>query len=100
MKTYWRMWLKLQVNGSGQFVGVAEMIGNVDFNKSMDFWQLDKWSGFFPVKWHIVKDIPNSLLRHILLENNENRPVTYTRDTQEVMNFCFIVNGHWYPISV
>uniref|UniRef100_A0A7C9DNL6 YTH domain-containing family protein n=2 Tax=Opuntia streptacantha TaxID=393608 RepID=A0A7C9DNL6_OPUST len=78
------IFLFFSVNGSGQFVGVAEMIGKVDFNKSMDFWQLDKWSGFFPVKWHIVKDIPNSQLRHILLENNENRPVTYTRDTQEV----------------
>lgn len=78
------IFLFFSVNGSGQFVGVAEMTGNVDFNKNMDFWQLDKWSGFFPVKWHIVKDIPNSQLRHILLENNDNRPVTYTRDTQEI----------------
>lgn len=72
------------MNGSGQFLGVAEMMGQVDFNKNMDFWQLDKWNGFFPVKWHIVKDLPNSLLRHIILENNENRAVTYSRDTQEV----------------
>ncbi|XP_021756661.1 YTH domain-containing family protein 2-like isoform X1 [Chenopodium quinoa] len=78
------IFLFFSVNGSGQFVGVAEMTGQVDFNKNMDFWQLDKWSGFFPVKWHIVKDIPNSQLRHIILENNENRPVTYTRDTQEI----------------
>lgn len=78
------IFLFFSVNGSGQFVGVAEMMGKVDFNKNMDFWQLDKWSGFFPVKWHIVKDVPNSQLRHILLENNDNRPVTYTRDTQEV----------------
>lgn len=75
------------MNGSGQFLGVAEMIGQLDFNKNMDFWQLDKWNGFFPVKWHIVKDLPNSLLRHIILENNENRPVTYSRDTQEVSSF-------------
>ncbi|XP_021720560.1 YTH domain-containing family protein 2-like isoform X2 [Chenopodium quinoa] len=78
------IFLFFSVNGSGQFVGVAEMTGKVDFNKNMDFWQLDKWSGFFPVQWHIVKDIPNSQLRHIILENNENRPVTYTRDTQEI----------------
>ncbi|XP_074309282.1 uncharacterized protein LOC141643856 [Silene latifolia] len=78
------VFLFFSVNGSGQFVGVAEMLGKVDFNKSKDFWQLDKWSGYFPVKWHIVKDIPNTQLRHILLENNENRPVTYTRDTQEI----------------
>ncbi|KAK6159655.1 hypothetical protein DH2020_003036 [Rehmannia glutinosa] len=29
-------------------------------------------------------DVPNTLLRHIILENNENRPVTYSRDTQEI----------------
>ena len=69
------------------------MVGPVDFNKDMDFWQLDKWSGFFPVKWHIVKDIPNSQLRHITLENNENRSVTYTRDTQEVFFFNPLLSG-------
>ncbi|KAK3011009.1 hypothetical protein RJ639_011913, partial [Escallonia herrerae] len=78
------VFLFFSVNGSGQFVGVAEMIGRVDFDKNMDFWQLDKWSGFFPVKWHILKDIPNTQLRHIILENNDCRPVTYTRDTQEI----------------
>ncbi|XP_076883882.1 uncharacterized protein LOC143532837 [Bidens hawaiensis] len=78
------VFLFFSVNGSGQFVGVAEMVGPVVFEKNMDFWQLDKWSGFFPVKWHLIKDIPNSQLRHIILENNDNRPVTYTRDTQEV----------------
>ncbi|KAK9070971.1 hypothetical protein SSX86_009539 [Deinandra increscens subsp. villosa] len=79
-----KIFLFFSVNGSGQFVGVAEMMGPVDYEKNMDFWQLDKWNGFFPVKWHIVKDVPNTLLRHIILENNDNRPVTYTRDTQEV----------------
>ncbi|KAK6157015.1 hypothetical protein DH2020_011263 [Rehmannia glutinosa] len=78
------VFLFFSVNGSGQFVGVAEMIGQVDFSKNMDFWQLDKWNGFFPIKWHIIKDVPNTLLRHIILENNENRPVTYSRDTQEI----------------
>lgn len=73
-----------QVNASGQFCGVAEMIGRVDFNKNMDFWHQDKWNGFFPVKWHIIKDAPNLQFRHILLENNENKPVTNSRDTQEV----------------
>ncbi|PON48769.1 YTH domain containing protein [Parasponia andersonii] len=76
--------LFFSVNGSGQFVGVAEMAGQVDFNKDMDFWQVDKWNGFFPVRWHIVKDIPNTQLRHIILENNDNKPVTFTRDTQEI----------------
>ncbi|XP_015574443.1 YTH domain-containing protein ECT3 isoform X1 [Ricinus communis] len=78
------VFLFFSVNASGQFCGVAEMIGGVDFNNKMDFWQQDKWNGFFPVKWHIIKDVPNPQLRHIILENNENKPVTNSRDTQEV----------------
>ncbi|KAI3523535.1 hypothetical protein L1887_01732 [Cichorium endivia] len=78
------VFLFFSVNTSGQFVGVAEMVGPVDFNKSLEYWQQDKWIGCFPVKWHIVKDVPNTLLKHIILENNENKPVTNSRDTQEV----------------
>jgi len=76
--------ISLQVNGSGQFCGVAEMIGPVDFDMSVDYWQNDRWSGQFPVKWHIVKDVPNNLVRHIILGNNEDKRVTNSRDTQEV----------------
>ena len=39
-------------------------------------------SGKFQVRWIYVKDVPNSQLRHIRLENNENKPVTNSRDTQ------------------
>ncbi|XP_070026829.1 YTH domain-containing protein ECT2-like isoform X2 [Nicotiana sylvestris] len=78
------VFLLFSVNASGQFVGLAEMIGPVDFDKTVEYWQQDKWNGCFPVKWHIVKDVPNSTLRHITLENNENKPVTNSRDTQEV----------------
>lgn len=78
------IFLLFSVNTSGQFVGIAEMLGPVDFNKSLEYWQQDKWVGCFPVKWHIVKDVPNSMLKHITLENNENKPVTNSRDTQEV----------------
>lgn len=78
------LFLFFSVNASGQFCGVAEMVGRVDFNKNMDFWQQDKWTGSFPVKWHIIKDVPNPQLRHIILENNDNKPVTNSRDTQEV----------------
>ncbi|KAL5700745.1 YT521-B-like domain [Ranunculus cassubicifolius] len=78
------VFLFFSVNASGQFCGVAEMIGPVDFNKDMNFWQQDKWSGSFPVKWHIIKDVPNTNFRHIILENNENKPVTNSRDTQEI----------------
>ncbi|EYU26196.1 hypothetical protein ABFS82_07G001400 [Erythranthe guttata] len=78
------IFLFFSVNASGQFCGVAEMTGPVDFHRDMDFWQQDKWSGSFPVKWHIIKDLPNSNFRHIILENNENKPVTNSRDTQEI----------------
>ncbi|KAL0717132.1 hypothetical protein Bca4012_066454 [Brassica carinata] len=78
------IFLFFSVNASGQFVGLAEMTGPVDFDTNVDYWQQDKWTGSFPLKWHIVKDVPNSLLKHITLENNENKPVTNSRDTQEV----------------
>ncbi|KAM7271159.1 hypothetical protein ACFE04_030373 [Oxalis oulophora] len=79
------IFLFFSVNTSGQFVGLAEMTGPVDFQKSVEYWQQDnKWAGSFSVKWHIVKDIPNNSLRHITLEYNESKPVTNSRDTQEV----------------
>ncbi|CAL9109998.1 unnamed protein product [Musa acuminata var. zebrina] len=78
------VFLFYSVNASGQFCGLAEMVGPVDFDQDMDFWQQDKWSGSFPVKWHVIKDVSNASLRHIILENNENKPVTNSRDTQEI----------------
>jgi hypothetical protein len=78
------IFLFFSVNASGQFCGVAEMIGSVDFENDANYWQQDRWSGQFPVKWHIIKDVPNSRFRHILLENNDNKPVTHSRDSQEV----------------
>ncbi|NP_001167919.1 uncharacterized protein LOC100381631 [Zea mays] len=78
------IFLFFSVNSSGHFCGVAEMIGPVNFDKSVDYWQNERWNGQFPVKWHIVKDVPNNIVRHIILENNENKRVTNSRDTQEV----------------
>ncbi|KAL8242878.1 hypothetical protein R6Q59_013180 [Mikania micrantha] len=78
------VFLFFSVNASGQFCGVAEMVGPVDFVNDAEYWQQDRWSGQFLVKWHIIKDVPNSRFRHILLENNDNKPVTHSRDSQEV----------------
>lgn len=78
------IYLLFSVNGSGHFCGVAQMISEVDTNTSTGVWAQDKWKGRFDVKWIYVKDVPNSQLRHIRLENNENKPVTNSRDTQEV----------------
>ncbi|GFO44889.1 yth domain-containing family protein 2-like protein [Plakobranchus ocellatus] len=78
------VYLIFSVNGSGHFCGIAQMMSPVDYNKSAGVWAQDKWKGQFTVKWVYVKDVPNSQLRHIRLENNENKPVTNSRDTQEV----------------
>lgn len=77
-------YLFFSVNASGHFCGVAQMMSSVDTSKQSGVWAQDKWKGLFKVKWLYVKDVPNNQLRHIRLENNENKPVTNSRDTQEV----------------
>jgi hypothetical protein len=79
------IYLLFSVNGSGHFCGMAQMLTGVDYsNTSSSVWVQDKFKGQFKVKWIYVKDVPNGQLRHIRLENNENKPVTNSRDTQEV----------------
>lgn len=78
------LYLLFSVNGSGHFCGVAEMRSPVDYNAYAGVWSQDKWKGKFEVKWIFIKDVPNNQLRHIRLENNDNKPVTNSRDTQEV----------------
>ncbi|KAH9821229.1 YTH domain family protein 3 [Melampsora americana] len=79
------IYLLFSVNASGHFCGMAEMLTAVDYNTSSKVWAQDKWKGIFKVRWVFVKDIPNNALRHIKLNNTpENKPVTSSRDTQEV----------------
>lgn len=78
------MYLLYSVNGSGHFCGVAEMKSEVEYDIETGIWSQEKWKGKFAVKWYYVKDVPNNALRHIRLENNDNKPVTNSRDTQEV----------------
>lgn len=78
------VYLFFSVNGSGHFCGMAQMVSPVDYNCNSSVWSQDKWKGQFRVRWIYVKDVPNVQLRHIRLENNENKPVTNSRDTQEV----------------
>lgn len=49
-------------------------------DEPLAIWQ----AGHVPVKWHLVVDVPGTLLEHILLTNNDRKPVTVSRDTQEV----------------
>ena len=79
------IFLFFSVNASGQFSGMARMESAIDYNKKVGCWAQDKWSGTFAIQWVFIKDIPNNLFRHILLANNENKPVTNSRDTQEIM---------------
>ncbi|XP_060517021.1 YTH domain-containing family protein 3 [Cylas formicarius] len=78
------VYLFFSVNGSGHFCGMAQMVSSVDYNASSSVWSQDKWKGQFKVRWIYVKDVPNVQLRHIHLENNDNKPVTNSRDAQEV----------------
>lgn len=80
------IYLLFSVNGSGHFCGMAQMVTAVDYNSNSSVWSQDKWKGTFRVRWVYVKDVPNSQLRHIRLENNDNKSVTKSRDTQEVPN--------------
>ncbi|CAG8442724.1 6539_t:CDS:10 [Ambispora leptoticha] len=78
------IYLFFSVNASGHFCGMAQMLTPVDYTTSSSVWAQDKWKGVFKVKWIFVKDIPNAQLRHIRVVNNENKPVTNSRDTQEL----------------
>ncbi len=64
---------------------MAEMMSPLDYEHKTDVWQMSgKWQGKFEVKWIYVKDVPNQQFRNIRLENNDNKPVTNSRDTQEI----------------
>lgn len=99
------VYLFFSVNGSGHFCGVARMVSAVDYGASSSVWAQDKWKGQFRVRWIYVKDVPNSQLRHIRLENNENKPVTNSRDTQEVpydkgVNVLKIIHSYTHTTSI
>lgn len=80
------IYLFFSVNASGHFCGMAEMLTPVDYTRSSTVWASDKWKGVFKVRWLFVRDIPNTNLRHIRLNNTQERkPVTNSRDTQELL---------------
>lgn len=80
------LFLLFSVNASGHFCGVAEMLTPIDYSSNSNVWvQEGKWKGTFKVKWIYVKDVPNNKLRHIRLTNTtECKPITQSRDTQEL----------------
>ena len=61
------------------------MASDVTFGEKVAHWaQSEKWSGFFKVEWLFVKDVPNREFKSIIIPSNESKPVTNSRDTQEV----------------
>jgi len=79
------VYMFFSVNRSGCFCGMAQMISNYYKERHFGSWVQDgKWQGSFIVKWIYVKDIPNKDLKDIQLPNNDSRPVTFSRDTQEI----------------
>ena len=92
--------INISVNGSGQFVGVTKMVSEVNFTEKFAQWtQEGKWMGKFKVEWLYIKDIPNREFKSIIVPTNENKPVTNTRDAQEVpyaqgMTMLKIFNGY------
>lgn len=43
-----------------------------------------RWKGEFPVEWLLIKDVPNRFFQHLKIPSNEYKPVTNSRDTQEI----------------
>ena len=79
------LFLFFSMNGSGRFVGVAKMTSEVDENMIFEYWAMDDvWKGLFQVEWVFIKDVPNKFLKDIKLSNNGFKPVTNSRDTQEI----------------
>ena len=61
--------LKRVVN-SGQFTGVAQMVGEVRFNMIFNYWWEElKWSGNFPVKWIYVKDLHHDIVSNLSVDD-------------------------------
>jgi len=84
-KSEYPIYLLFSVNSSGHFVGVAQMISTVDFEKNFPGWgQSHKWKGLFKISWVYIKDVPNRELRHLKNEHNDGKPVPNSRDCQEV----------------
>lgn len=63
------IYLFFSVNGSGKFCGVAQMISAVDYDTQCNIWTENHWTGCFRLQWLLVKDVPNRVLRHIILKS-------------------------------
>ncbi|CCK69586.1 mRNA-binding phosphate metabolism regulator KNAG_0C04850 [Huiozyma naganishii CBS 8797] len=80
-----KMFLLFSVNGSGKFCGIAEMVTDLQLDLDTVLWDdRNKYGSAFKVRWLVVRDVHNKCLKRFLLPNNEMKPVTNSRDTQEI----------------
>lgn len=80
-----KIFLFFLVNSLGKFCGVSQMRDCIDYNKTSDVWcEQTRWKGIFPVEWLLIKDVPNKFFQHLKVPANEFKPVTNSRDTQEI----------------
>lgn len=84
-KNQYPILLFFSVNGSGRFVGVAQMISDLQYNTNFMLWdKKEEWKGFFFVMWIFIKDIPNKILKNITNELNEGKSVVESRNVEEI----------------
>ncbi|KAL6937544.1 hypothetical protein ACO0RG_004055 [Hanseniaspora osmophila] len=78
--------LFFSVCGSGSFCGVSKMMSDIKSKKeSKDLWNHKQiWTRDFEVKWLVSKVVPNRCFKHLSNPQNENKPVSQSRDTQVI----------------
>ncbi|KAH3671468.1 hypothetical protein WICMUC_004600 [Wickerhamomyces mucosus] len=83
-----RIFLFFSVNGSGKFSGIAEMRSEINSLSNTDcqpIWVDNaKYKGSFEIQWIFIKDIRNSFFKSLKNSQNDYKPVTISRDTQEI----------------
>ncbi|CAI4059042.1 hypothetical protein SKDZ_04G5730 [Saccharomyces kudriavzevii ZP591] len=80
-----KVFLFFSINTSGRFCGVAEMVSDLRIDLDTSIWEDEqKYGKAFKVRWVIVRDVNNRSLKRFLIPSNEMKPITHSRDTQEI----------------
>ncbi|GAV55433.1 hypothetical protein ZYGR_0AV00640 [Zygosaccharomyces rouxii] len=80
-----KIYLLFSVNASGRFCGVAEMSSNLRDDLDTSIWRDNsRYRHAFKVRWIVVRDVHNRSLKQFLIPANDMKPVTNSRDTQEI----------------
>lgn len=84
-----RVILFFSLNLSGKFYGAAELKSDLlPEEESLDVWKAQqKNKRNFKVEWLIYKPVANRVLRHIMVSNTDNKPVTSLKNGYEISSF-------------